>query len=158
MRRPLNSAVQVSQGSWYKVDDEHLERLHLYGTPTAIPHWDKWCKLTEEDHYCLIFKRAEEGAAGVFPEANSLYYYIGMDLNVGQLWKKTPAHGTMPSVGAATNIALTNCEMVDATAAGGPTTPLIMESKPLPTTTNITTEESAKMTEVGGDPPGKKTG
>ncbi|KAG6897230.1 hypothetical protein C0992_003334 [Termitomyces sp. T32_za158] len=141
-----------------EVNNERLERLRLYGTPAAIPQWDGWCELTEEDYYHLMFKRAEESAAGVFPKANGLYCYIGMDSNVGQLWKRTPAHGTMPSVGAATNITLTDCEMVDVTAAGGPTTPPIMESEPLPAATNITTEESTKMTEVGGGQPGKKTG
>ncbi|KAG6893511.1 hypothetical protein C0992_009718, partial [Termitomyces sp. T32_za158] len=138
--------------------NEHLKHLRLYGTPTAIPQWDRWCELTEEDHYCLMFKRAEESEAGVFPKANGLYYYIGMDPNVGQLWKRTPAHGTMPPIGAATNIALTDCEMVDVTAAGGPTTPPITESKPLPAVTNIATEESMKTTEAGGGQPGKKMG
>ncbi|KAG6875814.1 hypothetical protein C0992_002195 [Termitomyces sp. T32_za158] len=141
-----------------EVDDEHLERLNLYRTPTAIPHWDGWCEFTEEDHYRLMFKHAEEGMAELFPEANGLYYYIGMDPNVGQLWKRTLVHGMMPSVEAATNIRLTNCEMVDATVAGGPTTPPITESKPLPAATNITTEESPKTTEVGRGQPGKKKG
>ncbi|KAG6876763.1 hypothetical protein C0992_011866 [Termitomyces sp. T32_za158] len=135
-----------------------LEHLKLYGTSVAIPHWDGWRELTEEDHYRLMFKRAEESAARLFLEANSLYYYIGMDPNVGQLWKKTLAHSTMPSIGAATNIALTDCEMVDVTAARGPTTPPIMESKPLLTATNIAIEASAKTMEAGGDPLGKKTG
>ncbi|KAG6878808.1 hypothetical protein C0992_007567 [Termitomyces sp. T32_za158] len=126
------------------IPDDKLERLNLYGTPAAIPQWDRWCELNEEDYYCLMFKHAEEGVAGIFTEANSLYYYIGMDPNVGQLWKQTPAHGTMPFVGAATNIALTDCEIVDATAAGGSTTPPITESEPLPATTNIATEESTK--------------
>ncbi|KAG6879176.1 hypothetical protein C0992_004641 [Termitomyces sp. T32_za158] len=143
---------------FWKVDNEHLERLRLYGTPVAIPQWDRWHKLTEKDHYRLMFKRTEESTAGLFPKANGLYYYIGMDPNVGQLWKQTAAHGTMPSIEAATNIALTNCEMVDVTAAGGPTTPPITKSEPLPTATNITIEESTKMTEVGRSQPGKKTG
>ncbi|KAG6895674.1 hypothetical protein C0992_013328, partial [Termitomyces sp. T32_za158] len=65
-----------------EVDDERLERLRLYGTPAAIPQWDGWHELTKEDHYCLMFKCAEESAASLFPEANGLYYYIGMDPNV----------------------------------------------------------------------------
>ncbi|KAG6890750.1 hypothetical protein C0992_012923 [Termitomyces sp. T32_za158] len=112
----------MSLDIFHEVDDERLERLRLYGTPAAIPQWDRWHELTKEDHYCLMFKHAEESTAGVFPEANGLYYYIGMDPNVGQLWKRTPVHSMMPSIGAATNIALTNCEMVDVTAAGGPMT------------------------------------
>ncbi|KAG6874113.1 hypothetical protein C0992_008047 [Termitomyces sp. T32_za158] len=102
-----------------EVDDERLERLKLYRTPAAIPQWDGWRKLTEEDHYRLI---------------------------------------TMPSIGAVTNIALTDCEMVDVTAAGGPTTPPITESEPLPAATNVAIEESAKTTEAGRSQPGKKTG
>ncbi|KAG6894789.1 hypothetical protein C0992_004670 [Termitomyces sp. T32_za158] len=148
----------MSLDIFQEVDDERLERLRLYGPPAAIPQWDRWHELTEEDHYCLMFKHAEESTAGLFPEANSFYYYIGMDPNVGQLWKQTPVHSTMPSIGAATNIALTDCEMVDVTAAGGPTTPPITESKPLPAATNITIEESAKTTEAGRSQPGKKTG
>ncbi|KAG6894674.1 hypothetical protein C0992_005160 [Termitomyces sp. T32_za158] len=148
----------MSLDIFQEVDNERLEHLRLYGTPAAIPQWDRWRELTEEDHYRLMFKRAEESAAGLFPKADGLYYYIGMDPNVGQLWKRTPVHGTMPSLGAATNIALTDCEMVDVTAAGGPTTPPIMESKPLPAATNIAIEESAKTTEVGGSQLGKKTG
>ncbi|KAG6894909.1 hypothetical protein C0992_004000, partial [Termitomyces sp. T32_za158] len=74
------------------------------------------------------------------------------------LWKRTLGHSTIPSIGAATNIALTDCEMVDATVAGGPMTPLIMESEPLPAAINIATEESVKMMEAGGDQLGKKKG
>ncbi|KAG6875570.1 hypothetical protein C0992_003270 [Termitomyces sp. T32_za158] len=129
-----------------KVDNERLEHLQLYRTLAAIPHWDGWGEINKEDHYCLMFKHAEEGTAGVFPEANGLYYYIGMDLNVGQLWKRTLAHGM---IGAVTNIVLTNCEMVDATVAGGPMTPLIMESEPLLSATNVATGESATTREVG---------
>ncbi|KAG6871322.1 hypothetical protein C0992_011258 [Termitomyces sp. T32_za158] len=112
-----------------EVDNERLECLRLYGTPAAIPQWDGWRELTEEDHYCLMFKRAEESMAGLFPEADGLYYYIRMDPNV-----------------------------VDVTAAGGPTTPPITESKPLPAATNITIEESVKTMEAGGSQPGKKMG
>ncbi|KAG6894974.1 hypothetical protein C0992_003706 [Termitomyces sp. T32_za158] len=148
----------MSMDIFCEVEDECLEHLRLYGTPAAIPHWDRWHELNEKDHYHLMFKRAEEGVVGLFPEANSLYYYIGMDSNVGQLWKQTPVHGTMPSVGAATNIALTSCEMVDTTAAGGPTTPPITEFKPLLAVTNIATEESAKTMEAGEDLQGKKMG
>ncbi|KAG6894085.1 hypothetical protein C0992_007571, partial [Termitomyces sp. T32_za158] len=147
---PDNKVRNFSDDDAIQIDNERLERLRLYGTPTAISHWDGWRELTKEDHYCLMFKRAEESAAGLFPKANGLYYYIGMDPNVGQLWKQTPAHGTMPSIGAATNIALTDCEMVDVTAAGGPMTPPKTESEPLPSATNIAIEESAKTTEAGG--------
>ncbi|KAG6895665.1 hypothetical protein C0992_000113 [Termitomyces sp. T32_za158] len=74
-----------------EVNNERLERLNLYGTPAAIPHWDGWHKLTKEDHYRLMFKHAEEGMAGVFSEANGLYYYIGMDPNVGNLPAEKPS-------------------------------------------------------------------
>ncbi|KAG6895849.1 hypothetical protein C0992_012097 [Termitomyces sp. T32_za158] len=150
--------LTMSLKNFCEVDNERLGHLQLYGTPPAIPEWDGWRELTEEDQYCLMFKRAEESMVGLFPKANGLYYYIGIDLNVGQLWKRTPAHSTMPSFGAATNIALTDCEMVDATAAEGPMTPPIPESEPLPAVTNIAPEESAKMTEVGRDQPGEKMG
>ncbi|KAG6876355.1 hypothetical protein C0993_003819, partial [Termitomyces sp. T159_Od127] len=97
--------------------------------------------------------RMEESAARLFPEAIGLNYYIGMDPNVGQLWKQTPTRGTIPSIEAVTNIALTNCEMVDATAAGDTMTPPKKDSKPLPSTINVATEEDAKITDMGRDPP-----
>ncbi|KAG6876501.1 hypothetical protein C0992_012752 [Termitomyces sp. T32_za158] len=141
-----------------EIDNEHLKHLKLYGTPLAIPRWDGWQETTEEDQYHLMFKQTEESTASLFPEANGLYCYIGMDPNVGQLWKRTLMHGTIPSIGVATNVALTDCDMVDMTVAGSPTTPLIMESEPLSPVTNITNEESTKTTKAGRNPLGKKMG
>ncbi|KAG6875512.1 hypothetical protein C0993_008862, partial [Termitomyces sp. T159_Od127] len=63
------------------IDDECLQRLAVYGTPPAIPNWDGWREMSEEDHYCLLFKRADEMVAQQDPEAIGLYYYIGMDPN-----------------------------------------------------------------------------
>ncbi|KAG6873252.1 hypothetical protein C0992_008927 [Termitomyces sp. T32_za158] len=124
------------------VDDERLQRLSVYGTPPAIPHWDGWREISEEDRYCLLFKCAEEVAAQIDTEGLGLYYYIGMDPNVGQLWKQTPAHGTMPVIGPAINVTLTNSIMVDATAAGGPSTPPKTESVPQPPAINIAQPEA----------------
>ncbi|KAG6888015.1 hypothetical protein C0992_009875 [Termitomyces sp. T32_za158] len=149
---------QLTISQVYVPDNKRLKRFRLYGTPATIPQWDGWREVTKEDYYRLMFKHAEESTAGVFSKANSFYYYIGIDLNVSQLWKRTPVHSTMPSIGAATNIALTDCEMVDVTAAGGPMTSLITESKPLPAAANITTEESTKTMDAGGDQLGKKMG
>ncbi|KAG6886850.1 hypothetical protein C0992_002019 [Termitomyces sp. T32_za158] len=132
------------------VDDERLQHLSVYGTPPAIPHWDGWREIPEEDRYRLLFKRTEEVAAQIDTEGLGLYYYIGMDPNVGQLWKQTPVHGTMPVIGPAINVALTNSIMVDATAAGGPLTPPKTESVPQPPATNIAQPEAATTTEVGG--------
>ncbi|KAG6877433.1 hypothetical protein C0993_007412, partial [Termitomyces sp. T159_Od127] len=115
-----------------EVDNECLEHLEVYGTPMAILQWDEWHEMNKEDYHHFLFKHAKEGAARLFSEANSLYYYIGMDLNVSQLWKQTPSHSTTPSIGAATNIALTDFEIVDMTAAGGFTTPLRKDSEPHP--------------------------
>ncbi|KAG6882653.1 hypothetical protein C0992_011128, partial [Termitomyces sp. T32_za158] len=42
------------------VDDERLQRLAVYGTPPAIPNWDGWREISEEDQYCLLFKHADE--------------------------------------------------------------------------------------------------
>ncbi|KAG6886939.1 hypothetical protein C0992_001547 [Termitomyces sp. T32_za158] len=148
----------MSLDIFHEVDNERLKHLKLYGTPTAVPQWDGWHEINEEDHYHLMFKHAEESAAGLFSKATGLHYCIGMDPNVAQLWKRTLAHSTMPPIGAVTNIALTNCDMVDVTAAGDPMIPSITESEPLPPMTNIATGKSAKMTEEGRDPPGKKTG
>ncbi|KAG6870045.1 hypothetical protein C0992_001188 [Termitomyces sp. T32_za158] len=132
------------------VDDERLQRLAVYGTPPAIPNWDGWREISEEDQYCLLFKRADKMSAQQDPEATGLYYYIGMDPNVGHLWKRTPAHGTMPMIGSAINVALTDTVMVDATAAGGPSTPPKTESTPQPPAINIAQPEVATTTEAGG--------
>ncbi|KAG6867904.1 hypothetical protein C0993_009652 [Termitomyces sp. T159_Od127] len=141
----------MSLDIFQKVDNECLEHLEVYGTPVAIPQWDGWCKMSKEDYYCLLFKHAKGSTAELFSEAISLYYYIEMDLNVGQLWKQTPAHSIMPSIEAATNIASTNCEMVDATTAGGTTTQPKKDSKPLPSTIDIATGEDTKTMDMGGD-------
>ncbi|KAG6883703.1 hypothetical protein C0992_008065 [Termitomyces sp. T32_za158] len=57
----------MSLDIFWEVDNEHLEHLRLYGIPAAIPQWDGWRELTEEDHYHLMFKRAEKSAAGYSP-------------------------------------------------------------------------------------------
>ncbi|KAG6895422.1 hypothetical protein C0992_001297 [Termitomyces sp. T32_za158] len=131
------------------VDDERLQRLSVYAILPAIPNWDGWREISEEDRYCLLFKRTNKVAAQIDTEGTGLYYYIGMDPNVGQLWKQTPVHSTMPVIGTAINVALTDSIMVDATAAGGPSTPLKTESEPQPPTTNIAQPEAATTTEAG---------
>ncbi|KAG6886641.1 hypothetical protein C0992_002974 [Termitomyces sp. T32_za158] len=131
------------------VNDERLQRLSVYETPPTIPHWNGWREISEEDRYCLLFKHAKEVAAQIDTEGLGLYYYIGMDPNVGQLWKQTPVHGTMPVIGPAINVALTNSIMVDVTAAGGPLTPPKTESAPQPPVINITQPEAATTMEAG---------
>ncbi|KAG6882491.1 hypothetical protein C0992_011529, partial [Termitomyces sp. T32_za158] len=112
------------------VDDKRLQRLSI----------------SEEDRYCLLFKRADEVAAQIDTEGVGL---IGMDPNVGPLWKRTPAHGTMPVVGSAINVALTDSIMVDATAAEGPSTPPKTESALQPPAINIVQPEAATTTAAG---------
>ncbi|KAG6883617.1 hypothetical protein C0993_005134 [Termitomyces sp. T159_Od127] len=148
-----NSSItlQCSWTSFERLTMSTWSTLKFMG-PAAILQWDGWREMSEEDYYCLLFERAKEGMAKLFPEATGLYYYIGMDQNVGQLWKRTPAHGMIPSIEAVTNNALTNFEMVDTTAAGGSTTPPRKDSKPLLPAINITTGEEAKMTDTGGSP------
>ncbi|KAG6878559.1 hypothetical protein C0992_007890 [Termitomyces sp. T32_za158] len=132
------------------VNDKRLQHLSIYGTLPAIPNWDRWQEISEEDRYCLLFNRTEEMAAQIDTEGIGLYYYVGMDPNVGQLWKQISAHSTMPVIGPAINVALTDSIMVDATAAGGPLTPPKMESAPQPPATNIAQPEAATTTEMGG--------
>ncbi|KAG6896139.1 hypothetical protein C0995_011740 [Termitomyces sp. Mi166 len=64
-----------------EVDDERIEHLSRYGTPPAILQWDGWREMTEDNHYCLMFKHDEEHLMPDPPEAKGLYYYIGMDPN-----------------------------------------------------------------------------
>ncbi|KAG5333647.1 hypothetical protein E4T56_gene11261 [Termitomyces sp. T112] len=105
----------------------------------AVPQWDGWREINEEDHYYLMFRHNKESTAGIFSEAKGLYYNIGMDPNVGQLWKQTLSH-------------------VDATVAGDPMASLTTELEPLLSTINIATGEGAETTEVGGAPPSEKKG
>ncbi|KAG6858220.1 hypothetical protein C0995_001684, partial [Termitomyces sp. Mi166 len=70
----------MSLDIFHKIDDERHQRLLCYGTPPAIPQWDGWREISEDDHYCLLFKRNEH-VLSESPEAKGLYYYIGMDPN-----------------------------------------------------------------------------
>ncbi|KAG6859468.1 hypothetical protein C0995_008247, partial [Termitomyces sp. Mi166 len=49
----------MSLAIFREVDDEHIERLSCYSTPPAIPHWDGWREMMEDDHYRLMFKHNE---------------------------------------------------------------------------------------------------
>ncbi|KAG6892495.1 hypothetical protein C0995_003468, partial [Termitomyces sp. Mi166 len=106
-----------------KIDNERHQHLLHYGTPPTIPQWDGWREISEDDHYCLLFKRDEEHALSESPEAKGLYYYIGMDPNQVHLWKCTAAHGLLPPVPTATNIAPVKSSVVAATTASGPSAP-----------------------------------
>ncbi|KAG6855180.1 hypothetical protein C0995_003463, partial [Termitomyces sp. Mi166 len=66
----------------------------------------------------------EERALSESPEAKGLYYYISMDPNQVHLWKRTAAHGPLPLVPTATNIAPVKSLVVAATTASGPSAPL----------------------------------
>ncbi|KAG6891934.1 hypothetical protein C0995_006515 [Termitomyces sp. Mi166 len=95
----------MSMDIFKDVDNECIERLSHYGTPAAIPQWDGWREMMEDDHYCLMFKRAEERLFPAPPVATGLYYYIDMDPNQVHLWKRMAAH---------------ELSMVDATVVSGP--------------------------------------
>ncbi|KAG6858402.1 hypothetical protein C0995_000292, partial [Termitomyces sp. Mi166 len=139
----------MSMDIFKDVDNEHIERLSRYGTPPAIPQWDGWREMTEDDHYCLMFKHDEERSLPAPSEATGLYYYIGMDPNQVHLWKRMAAHGTLPSVPTVTNIALTELSMVDATVVSGPLTPLRTKSAPHKFATNIAIGDMAMTLESG---------
>ncbi|KAG6858098.1 hypothetical protein C0995_002646, partial [Termitomyces sp. Mi166 len=103
-----------------KIDDKRHQRLLRYGTPPAIPQWDGWREISEDDHYRLLFKRDEERALFKSPEAKGLYYYISMDPNQVHLWKRMAAHGPLLLVPTVTNIAPVESSVVAATTASGP--------------------------------------
>ncbi|KAG6858660.1 hypothetical protein C0995_014918, partial [Termitomyces sp. Mi166 len=71
----------MSMDIFKDVDNERIESMSHYGTPPAILQWNGWREMMEDDHYCLMFKHAEEHLLPVPPEATGLYYYIGMDPN-----------------------------------------------------------------------------
>ncbi|KAG6870797.1 hypothetical protein C0995_010576 [Termitomyces sp. Mi166 len=139
----------MSMDIFKDVDNKHIEHVSCYGTPPAIPQWDGWREMMENNHYCLMFKRTEEHLLPVPPEATGLYYYIGMDPNQVHLWKQTAAHSMLPSVPTATNIALTELSMVETMAMSGPLTPLRTKSVPHECATNIAIGDMAMTLELG---------
>ncbi|KAG6881929.1 hypothetical protein C0995_016639 [Termitomyces sp. Mi166 len=134
-----------------EVDNEHIEHLSCYGTPPAIPQWDGWREMMEDNHYRLMFKCNEKRLMPDPPEAKGLYYYIGMDPNQVYLWKCMAAHGKLPSP-TATNIALTELSMVDAKIVSGPLTPPRTESVPHESATNIAINNVAMTMKLGAVP------
>ncbi|KAG6901187.1 hypothetical protein C0995_015585 [Termitomyces sp. Mi166 len=116
-----------------EVDNERIKHLSYYGTPPAIPHWDGWREITEDNYYCL--KHDEERLMPDPPEAKGLYYYIGMDPNQVHLWKCTAAH-------------------IDAKVVLGPSTLLRTESAPHKSVTNIAINDVAMTMELGAVPDG----
>ncbi|KAG6882016.1 hypothetical protein C0995_016235 [Termitomyces sp. Mi166 len=116
-------SLTMSLDIFRQVDDERIEHLSHYSTPPTILQWDGWQKMTEDNHYHLMFKHNKECLMPDPPEAKGLYYYIGMDPNQVHLWKCTAAHGKLPSVPTATNITLMELSMVDAKVVSGPLTP-----------------------------------
>ncbi|KAG6881175.1 hypothetical protein C0995_002793, partial [Termitomyces sp. Mi166 len=108
---------------FHKIDDKRHQRLLCYGTPPAIPQWDGWREISEDNHYRLLFKHDEEHALPESPEAKGLYYYIGMDPNQVHLWKHTAAHGPLLLVLTVTNIAPVESLVVAAMTASGPSAP-----------------------------------
>ncbi|KAG6870056.1 hypothetical protein C0995_015494, partial [Termitomyces sp. Mi166 len=71
----------MSMDIFHEINNECLQHLSHYGTPPAIPQWDGWREISEDDHYRLLFKRDKECTLPDSPEAKGLYYYIGMDPN-----------------------------------------------------------------------------
>ncbi|KAG6881145.1 hypothetical protein C0995_002894, partial [Termitomyces sp. Mi166 len=82
----------ISMDIFKDVDNKHIECLSCYGTSPTILQWDGWREMMEDDHYHLMFKRAEERLLPAPSEATGLYYYIGMDPNQVHLWKCMAAH------------------------------------------------------------------
>ncbi|KAG6880649.1 hypothetical protein C0995_005169, partial [Termitomyces sp. Mi166 len=71
----------MSMDIFCEIDNERLQCLSHYGTSHAIPQWDEWREISEDNHYRLLFKHDKERALPDSPEAKGLYYYIGMDPN-----------------------------------------------------------------------------
>ncbi|KAG6893586.1 hypothetical protein C0995_016651 [Termitomyces sp. Mi166 len=135
-----------------EIDDKRHQRLLRYGTPPTIPQWDGWREISENDHYCLLFKRDKECTLPESPEAKGLYYYIGMDSNQVHLWKHMAAHGPLLLVPTVTNIAPMESSVVAATTASGPSAP----PGPVPASqepaTNSTTGDVTMALESGEVP------
>ncbi|KAG6870906.1 hypothetical protein C0995_009776 [Termitomyces sp. Mi166 len=137
----------MSLDIFHEIDDECHQHLLRYGTPPAIPQWDGWREISEDDHYCLLFKHDKEHALSESPEAKGLYYYIGMDPN-----QRMAAHGPLLPVPTATNIAPVESSVVAATTASGPSAP----PGPVPASqepaTNRTTSDVTMALKLGEVP------
>ncbi|KAG6869551.1 hypothetical protein C0995_002292 [Termitomyces sp. Mi166 len=150
----------MSMDIFCEINDERIQCLSHYGTPSAIPQWNGWREISEDDHYCLLFKCNEERALYDSPEAKGLYYYIGMDPNQVHLWKCMAAHGLLPPVPTATNITPMKLLVVAATTASGPSAPpgpVLASQEPV---TNIATgdvtmalESEEVLAETAGSEP-----
>ncbi|KAG6858002.1 hypothetical protein C0995_003446 [Termitomyces sp. Mi166 len=142
----------MSMDIFCEIDDKCLQRLLHYGTPPAIPQWDGWREISEDDHYRLLFKCNEERALPDSPEVKGLYYYIGMDPNQVRLWKCMAAHGLLLLVPTAANIASVELSVVAAMTASGLSAPL----RPVPASqepvTNIATGNVTMALESGEVP------
>ncbi|KAG6857881.1 hypothetical protein C0995_004453, partial [Termitomyces sp. Mi166 len=142
----------MSMDIFREIHDKHLQRLSHYGTPPTISQWDGWREISEDDHYCLLFKCNEEHALPDSPEAKGLYYYIGMDPNQVHLWKCMAAHGLLPLVPTATNITPVESSVVAAMTVSGPSAPLepvLASQEPV---TNIATGDVTMALESGEVP------
>ncbi|KAG6888674.1 hypothetical protein C0992_007881 [Termitomyces sp. T32_za158] len=41
--------LTMSLDIFHEINNERFECLKIYGTPAAVPDWDKWCKINKED-------------------------------------------------------------------------------------------------------------
>ncbi|KAG6870211.1 hypothetical protein C0995_014569, partial [Termitomyces sp. Mi166 len=142
----------MSMDIFCEINNERIQRLSLYSTFPAIPQWDGWREISEDDHYCLLFKRDKEHALHDSPEAKGLYYYIGIDPNQVHLWKRMAAHGLLPLVPTVTNIAPMELSVVAAMTVSGPSAPpgpVLASQEPV---TNIATGDVTMALESGEVP------
>ncbi|KAG6871029.1 hypothetical protein C0995_008937 [Termitomyces sp. Mi166 len=126
----------MSLNIFHEIDDEHHQRLEI----------------SEDDQYCLLFKRDEERALPESPEAKGLYYYIGIDSNQVHLWKRTAAHGLLPPVLTATNIMPVELSVVAAMTVSGLSAPLGPVPASQEPATNSTTSDVTMALESGEVP------
>ncbi|KAG6884518.1 hypothetical protein C0995_010185 [Termitomyces sp. Mi166 len=142
----------MSMDIFRKINNKRIQHLLHYGTPPAIPQWDGWREISEDNHYHLLFKHDEECALHDSPEAKGLYYYIGMDPNQVHLWKHMAAHGPLPPVPTVTNIAPVELSVVAAMTASGPSAPLGPVLASQEPATNIATGDVTMALESGEVP------
>ncbi|KAG6899708.1 hypothetical protein C0995_005144 [Termitomyces sp. Mi166 len=142
----------MSMDIFHKINNERIQRLLLYGTSPATPQWDGWREISEDDHYRLLFKHDKERALLDSPKAKGLYYYISMDPNRLHLWKRMAAHGPLPLVPTATNIAPVESLVVAAMTASGLSAPLGPVPASQEPATNIATGDVTMALESGEVP------
>ncbi|KAG6847450.1 hypothetical protein H0H93_008040 [Arthromyces matolae] len=126
--------------AFLEADDSRIARLQQYGTPPAIPDWDGWRELTQDDRFCLHAQHQDDVAAfRTLTDELGYYYPIGYDILQPRLPNRRYPPNFNPTT-TATNVAASSSPMVMTNViTGAPTTtPAAIPLPPSPVAANAT--------------------